>query len=335
MPVNVKSLATNWAIEKLENGKSNLLKIELASFWWNSNCAFIVTKDHSVILFIHERKYGKLEKRNHQFPIFSGNNSREVKTKLNYLKRELNGKNPLKTLEINPSLNLNKLSQWIEKKELIDLLNPSSYIKIFDIVWRKLRNTSSEAYHVGIYLDNRKICHIYSQNPDSQTEAWIFNQAAQRANLSRYWEFFVNSATSASNSQSSSNDLYARISDWEEFLDDSKKVFFLHSIIPFRSDESINKDLKKCLEGNYGRNKYSLMLANCEHFANLIIYEQDYSSQVENFGWVSSLLIKLNRGKSTAVHLLSKSDELAVEKERDLQEEEELIFKQLIERSGQ
>lgn len=104
--------------------------------------------------------------------------------------------------------------------------------------------------HVGIYLGNNKVCHIYD-----------------------YWE---------------TKDMKTRIDDTNVFLGKAKdtegigNIEVIHPIIPFKHYSQVAQQIAWAEGVEFGKGKYCLANRNCEHFANMLIRGAKHSQQVAN-----------------------------------------------------
>lgn len=324
-------------IEKRANIKGIVKEIDQFSTWWNDNCALVIIKSdegHHLFLLVHELPFRKVEEETFCQRVIWGSGYKTISKKIENIKEKLNSERPFLIIFLNNSF-LNSIfasncffgKERISKKKLEDIDNPDEYIRPLDIVLRKI---SSLTNHVGIYLGNKKVCHISDREVQSKLEKNLIRNDDE-INVS---DLILNFLSSSSSSGQDWKSLKARIDDWEIFLDNREEVFYHHPIIPSKHPALIIKHLRKSLENDYGKNKYDLMGNNCEHFANLIVHGINFSSQVSNYFKFTLITTPLSSFWESRIknNLENKVDEQIFDNlisERKLTNEERQIFEKL------
>ena len=135
-----------------------------------------------------------------------------------------------------------------------DHSNWDGHVRPLDIIKVEKSYLSVGFNHVGVYLGNNKVCHIYD-----------------------YWN---------------ESSMKTRVDDVSVFLGDtssttrSGRVYVYHPIIPFKHYSKIARQVACVEENEYRKGNYDLANRNCEHLANMLVYGINFSEQVErNEGW--------------------------------------------------
>ena len=135
--------------------------------------------------------------------------------------------------------------------------NLDFHIKPLSVVRVQKQNTASSTkyYHVGVYVGNNKVFHIYD-----------------------YW---------------TTKGMKSRIDNIRTFLGDAKgtrrighHIEVFQPTIPFREWKRIIRNIVWAESIKYWNGKYCLANRNCEHLANMMVYGINYSKQVaERKAW--------------------------------------------------
>ncbi|RHZ35887.1 Tankyrase-2 [endosymbiont GvMRE of Glomus versiforme] len=246
--------------------------------WWNKNLATVINDDgnHWVFLLVYEQ--GKNSENPYVFPVdysYQGDYGIYVKKRekhsclsdaqkeAEWLRKMLDGKNPI--LVVHHLANDYDSFYWVinnpyvEKYEVGHHENntfywPSdldSHIKPLSVIRVEKQNTAwgKKYYHVGVYIGDNKVFHIYD-----------------------YWK---------------TRDMKARIDDIRTFLGDAKgtqrvgyHIEVFQPIIPFREWKKVIRSIVWAKEIKFWNGRYCLANRNCEHLANMMVYGINYSKQV-------------------------------------------------------
>lgn len=344
MPINLENI-----IQEKADIPGNIKEIDKFTTWWNPNCALVISEektsfyssskysDFYLFLIVYEIPYRKVSEKFFQKKIERYNTWKNIKGMAEVTKKNLNNdKRPfwLCFLASGCNLHINPPKLFFEEGRIVEIEikeinNPDDYLRPFDIVHRKSRFSGN--FHVAVYLGDKKVCHIY--NPEGSNGQRNLEEALARKNQIR---FFLNNLANISASSSSykekeedftSEDLLARVDEWDRFLDEVQKVKGYHSIIPDKNPSLIIQHLKKSLQNDYGKGEYGLIKKNCEHFANLIIHGVNFSQQVGRYPCFA-----LEEKEKFKKSFEENGDELTfknLEVKRELTEEECQIFQQL------
>jgi len=149
---------------------------------------------------------------------------------------------------VGSSVSRENVFRW--ESEIIDPSNWNEHIEPLSIikVEKREKNLGVPFCHVGIYLGNNEVCHVY----DYDEEKWV----------------------------------EARITDISVFLGNTKTtkrsghIIVYKPIVPFCHYQKIVRRLAWAKETKYRKGEYDLFNSNCEHFANMCVYGINYSEQI-------------------------------------------------------
>ena len=111
--------------------------------------------------------------------------------------------------------------------------SPNDYLRIFDIVRRKITCFPVDVYHVGIYLGDKKVCNIYSEKKESIDS--VINERRVSFNLKSSCSFEKKIEFELEVDATDDN-LFVRIDDWNNFVENTKDdLTCSHQIIHKRS----------------------------------------------------------------------------------------------------
>jgi hypothetical protein len=249
--------------------------------WWNKNLATVISNDYWVFLLVYEPK------RKDEIPFFEklpfvfpsdyscqGNygiyvKKREKHNRLpnaqkeaEWLRNMLNEGNPILVVHhlANKYDNLYWIitSPYVEKYKVGWYSNNTFYwpanldyhIKPLSVIRVEKQHTiGRKYYHVGVYIGDNEVFHIYD-----------------------YWK---------------TKDMKSRIDDIKTFLGDAEgtqrvghHIEVFQPVIPFREWKKIIRNVIWADNVKYWNGRYCLANRNCEHLANMMVYGINYSKQV-------------------------------------------------------
>lgn len=272
--------------------KGEIKDIHFFSTWWNPNCALVVNKVvwYGVRLIVLHEKEKRLESQGHlkiaqgrsedyvaeedyakqlkwicgnyweerpkefeiklKIKIFEHIYKDEINKKVRELKIQLNSDNPILALYSHNFSPEEVIERNILPKEAEQ--EPSKYLRPTDLIWRTMNIPG--AYHVAIYLGNKRVAHIGSSK-------------------------FIK--TSKINAKSNKALLGARNDHWLDFLKDAKELIRYRPLVPFKRPEKIQEHISQAILAEYGAKNYSFLGNNCEHFATLCVCSIPFSTQAD------------------------------------------------------
>ena len=160
-----------------------------------------------------------------------------------------------------------------------------NYLRPFDII-----EISRGAYrHYAIYLGKGYICHFSGDKVGSSGSG---SMKVEKSTLRNLFEG-----------------------------DTHRSIKIIRRVVKFKSKDKIIENIARAIASEYGKNQYDLFENNCEHFANMISLEINYSGQGNGLKAFTSGATSLKRevkecGKavdSLASSLSSKVNELVSE----------------------
>lgn len=171
-----------------------------------------------------------------------------AETEASWLQEKLNGDNPI--LVIHPQAN-----SWTSFTNIIsnpyvriDYNASTSDFKPLDIAWIKKKLAGNEYYHVGVYLGNGKIIQLLLGGGFAGTE--MGSEGVKKTS-------------------------------WLEFLEGRIGNIRRYSpVIPFKNYKTIIQQLIRANDDSYGEKNYNLLNRNCEHFANKVVLNINFSQQI-------------------------------------------------------
>jgi hypothetical protein len=315
------------SLVKTNTSLNNPLSVDRFSTNWNNNLATVVNDYHWVFLLVLDE-----DKKVKVFPINSyetkwGESSREQHGSVNAAQKEANWlQNKLK-YDSNPILVIHprcdsyrSFSEFVREPYVkfynslpYNTSNWDNYLKPLSVIRVRKRDKtfkSAEFYHVGIYIGNNQVCHIFGyDNKESSMEACITHI--------------------------------------DTFLGDTSttercgEVDAYRPIIPF--GKNISQRIAWAEEVKFRKGEYDLFNRNCAHFAHMAVFLINYCDQsanesawrrfIANFGnghvkgwkWVKTFVVKpwwwttidavrnaskpVNNGKGQSIKLVSEISE--------------------------
>lgn len=270
--------ALNRQVESRTNISSPVKDTVEFATWWNNNLATVVNGNSSftIYLLVYDGSSGIK-------PFQSSLNSYNLsnaKSQASTSRTNLNGNNPI--LYIHPKAN--------SYGRFEDIVNHNSYNNAFVVkvdLWnakpldvikveKKDKAYGIPFYHVGVYLGNNQVCHVY----DYAEEKWM------EPRITGISTFLGDTSTTRTTG--------------------SPEVY--HPVIPFKHYKKIAQQIDWAESSKFRRGNYDLFNRNCEHFANMCVYGIDYSEQIGKLeaDGLSHFLAKYGKDKNMFVQIVLK-----------------------------